>query len=237
MGLTKEEIGVVMDVALKCVVRTKNKTWHPKPNNIFSFGNKKLPKHTAVFSLLPVVSCPFATDECKKFCYDINTVNRFGPTRVSRKFKTEMAFYHLPILKKMIAGSIQEFKKVKKVRIHEGGDFFNQKYFNMWSELAGEYQNTLFYAYTRNYTIDTSRPDNFVLLLSDDTGKLKDYYSKFDGVSTVFSMDQAIPEDYFKCKMDCRICEACMKQGSFNKIAIPVHGQTRNQYKGAFNVK
>lgn len=57
-------------------------------------------------------------------------------------------------------------------RIHVAGDFFNQRYFDAWLQVAKNHPNRLFYAYTKNiqvwinrYAI-VSRLENFVLTAS-----------------------------------------------------------------------
>ena len=61
-------------------------------------------------------------------------------------------------------------KDCKSVRIHSSGDFFNQKYFDMWVEIAKENPNGEFWAYTKSLKYWVNRindiPDNFVLTAS-----------------------------------------------------------------------
>lgn len=61
-------------------------------------------------------------------------------------------------------------KDCKAVRIHASGDFYNQKYFDMWVEIANENPNVEFWAYTKslNYWIKRINeiPNNLVLTAS-----------------------------------------------------------------------
>lgn len=41
-------------------------------------------------------------------------------------------------------------KDAKAIRIHASGDFFNQKYFDMWIEIANENPDVEFWAYTKS---------------------------------------------------------------------------------------
>ena len=51
------------------------------------------------------------------------------------------------------------------VRVHVGGDFFSLDYFNAWMDVARNFQDRLFYAYTKSlpYWIKSDIPDNFKL--------------------------------------------------------------------------
>ena len=61
-------------------------------------------------------------------------------------------------------------KDCKNIRIHASGDFFNQKYFDMWVELAIKNPAINFWAYTKSIQFWVNRlldiPDNFILIAS-----------------------------------------------------------------------
>jgi len=61
-------------------------------------------------------------------------------------------------------------KGVKAVRIHSSGDFFNQKYFDMWLKLCAENKDIEFWAYTKSLKYWVNRineiPKNLVLTAS-----------------------------------------------------------------------
>ena len=61
-------------------------------------------------------------------------------------------------------------KDCKNVRIHASGDFFNQKYFDMWIELAKNNPSVNFWAYTKSIKFWINRlndiPNNFILTAS-----------------------------------------------------------------------
>jgi hypothetical protein len=56
------------------------------------------------------------------------------------------------------------------IRVHVGGDFFNQRYFDAWMQVARLNQNVTFYAYTKSLPYWVARhgeiPSNFVLTAS-----------------------------------------------------------------------
>ena len=54
-------------------------------------------------------------------------------------------------MRELISKSIQTLpRNVNLIRIHVGGDFFNQAYFDAWVSVASEYQDITFYAYTKS---------------------------------------------------------------------------------------
>jgi len=61
-------------------------------------------------------------------------------------------------------------KDCKSIRIHSSGDFFNQKYFDMWLKLAEENPNVEIWAYTKSIKYWVNRindiPKNLVLTAS-----------------------------------------------------------------------
>jgi hypothetical protein len=68
----------------------------------------------------------------------------------------------------LICGSLPEFFNV--CRVHIGGDFFNQAYFDAWIEVAKRNPARLFYAYTKSVNLWVARkndiPANLVLTAS-----------------------------------------------------------------------
>lgn len=61
-------------------------------------------------------------------------------------------------------------KDCNSVRIHASGDFFNQKYFDLWLEVAKENPNVEFWAYTKSLKYWIKRldkiPENLTLTAS-----------------------------------------------------------------------
>lgn len=61
------------------------------------------------------------------------------------------------------AEMVGEYPKI--LRIHVGGDFFNQQYYNAWCELAKALPQTLFYAYTKSvpFVLKNPPPENLII--------------------------------------------------------------------------
>ena len=61
------------------------------------------------------------------------------------------------------------------IRIHDSGDFFSQDYLNLWTSIAGANPEILFYAYTKEVAMVSTRllPRNFRIIYS--MGGLQDH--------------------------------------------------------------
>ena len=74
-------------------------------------------------------------------------------------------------------------KNCKAVRIHASGDFFSQKYFDLWLQTAINNPNVEFWAYKKSLNYWVNRldkiPDNFVLTASRG-GKFDDLIEKYN---------------------------------------------------------
>jgi hypothetical protein len=73
--------------------------------------------------------------------------------------------------------------KCKSIRIHSSGDFFNQKYFDLWLEIARENPEIEMWAYTKslNYWVNRINeiPKNLILTASYG-GKLDNLINEFN---------------------------------------------------------
>lgn len=134
----------------------------------FSVGNSKLGKHIHTISLLSGWSCPFAHDCLSKAIVDKKTGKKKIQDGKHTKFRcfsaSQEALYkntynqrkhNFDLLKKekkdgmikLIKNSLPKNSTV--IRIHVGGDFFNQDYFDAWLQVAKDNPKRLFYAYTK----------------------------------------------------------------------------------------
>jgi hypothetical protein len=181
----------------------------------FSKGNAKLGTHIQTISLLSGWSCPFAHDCLSKAVLDETTNKRTIVDGKHTQFRcfsaSQEALYtdtynqrkhNFDLVKKKDTHEIVDLIKVsipkntKYIRIHVGGDFFNQKYFDAWLEVAKSTPEILFYAYTKALPFWIARlneiPENFKLNASRG-GKndelIKEYNLKEAVV--VFSEEQA----------------------------------------------
>jgi hypothetical protein len=120
------------------------------------------------FDLLSGWSCPYAQD-CLSKVYNLDGKRtlRDGPLTQFRCFSAsqEVVYTNVYNLRKAnydtlramshdadMYNAIKEVmpKNAGVIRIHVGGDFFNEKYMLAWLRMAWAYPNVLFYAYTKS---------------------------------------------------------------------------------------
>lgn len=141
----------------------------------FHQGNAKLPPWITTFSLPAGHSCPFAQD-CRSSadrdsgrikdgphtafrCYKASEESRFPSSRrnswhnyeLLRNCKSTKSMSDL-ILNSLLPGA-------PAVRIHTGGDFYSQSYFDAWLSVARERRDTVFYFYTKSLRFWVERLD------------------------------------------------------------------------------
>lgn len=162
----------------------------------FTRGNAKLDKlerkikgQVFTFSLLSGHTCPYAKlchsraielDNGKlkvqdgphtQFrCFSASQEAFYRNVYNSRKANTDMVKSAIVdgTLESLLVKSIPD--KAKAIRVHVGGDFFVQSYFDAWLETARKFPDKVFYAYTKAIPFWIKRlgliPDNFILTAS-----------------------------------------------------------------------
>ena len=137
-------------------------------------GNAKL-KDTYIFNLPAGYTCPCAKECLSKAdrvtgkitdgahtlfrCFSASTESLRENARKMR-WANFAALHHKTTLEMADLLSSALPKKAKRVRIHEGGDFFSQAYFDAWLEVARRNPHVLFYAYTKSIPFWLARLDN-----------------------------------------------------------------------------
>ena len=170
---------------------------------VFSYENAKL-KGTYTFSLPSGYSCPAA---CKCLAKADRLTGRLtnGPEQVYRCFSAsqetvypvvrDIRWHNFDLLKEadnvesmvnLILESLPANAQV--IRIHVGGDFFSQAYFDAWLKVAILRPEVIFYAYTKSVpfwvTRQTEIPANFKLNAS--MGGRYDNLAEANGLKSVF---------------------------------------------------
>lgn len=137
-----------------------------KPLLKFSLGgNAKLSKETVTFSLPSGYTCPGAKDCLAKADMETGKIID-GPNQKYRCFSAvsetrpavrAQRWHNLVLLrqaktkeaiKELIIASFPRGAKI--LRLHVGGDFFSQAYFDAWTEVAARFYNCVIYAYTKS---------------------------------------------------------------------------------------
>lgn len=146
----------------------------------FSYGNKKLSRGEAIFSLPAGHSCPFAKD-CKSFADRHTGKITDGPHTIYRCYAASLevrpavrnAYWrNFDLLRgknkeQLVNQLLVDLPDALRYRIHSSGDFFSQDYFDAWVEVARKFPERTFYAYTKAIPFWVKRldslPKNFIL--------------------------------------------------------------------------
>lgn len=135
-------------------------------------GNKKV-GDVFTFSLPSLVTCPGASPWCLKHCY----AYRYEKLRPAclRAYDRNLALAQ--DTEKFVETMIGVLPRILPcMRIHVSGDFFNVEYINAWIRISSAFPQTIFWTYTRSWTVPElldplnrlqSLP-NFQLLASTD---------------------------------------------------------------------
>ena len=189
----------------------------------FTKKNTKLDKLAALtgkkvfaFSLLSGWSCPFAK-ECHskvikvdgkskikdgkhtKFrCFSASGEALYPNVYVSRKrnMDTIKACTSKKQIVKLLQEALPKQAQDNIVRIHVGGDFYNQRYFDAWLQVCRDNPDVIFYGYTKALPFWIKRlddmPDNLAMTASFG-GSRDDLISKYGlrFAKVVFSTEEA----------------------------------------------
>ena len=162
----------------------------------FSIGNAKLKKDTLIFSLPAGRTCPGAS-LCHSFvsinkdnkrviqdgintqfrCYAASQEVMYTALYKKRKYNLDLLIDSLNFKKHtfnsidLINKSLSKYltKSIKKVRIHDSGDFFSGEYLRSWLAVARLNPDIKFYCYSKSLNLfgsNVSIPDNFYLTAS-----------------------------------------------------------------------
>jgi hypothetical protein len=190
------------------------------------------------FSLPSGHSCPFALDclskadkvtgkitDGRETLYRCFSATTEAYSRVTR----DQRWHNFDILRHLdfdgMVQALQESLPIKCdiVRVHVGGDFFNQRYFDAWLEVARLRPSTTFYAYTKSLPYWVARlgniPSNFVLTASRG-GRMDNLIDELSlkVAEVVFSLDEA---DEKALPIDHNEYHAINNAGNF---ALLIHG-------------
>lgn len=151
-----------------------------KEDNLLKFraGNAKLDKSIYTFSLPSGYTCPGAKDCLARADVETGKITDgphqkyrcFSATDESRPSVRKARWHNFYLLTAckgvgdmvdLIERSLPE--TVETVRIHVGGDFFSQSYFDAWLTVARNRPNTIFYAYTKSTPFVQARIDEIAL--------------------------------------------------------------------------
>lgn len=122
---------------------------------LFRKGNTKLGKNVWVWSLPAVKTCPGSSVACRSVCYALD--NWFQMPSHLKLYENNR---RLTKRKSFVQLAVEEIhkRKIRLLRIHVAGDFYDAEYVDKWREIAKRCPQTQFYAYTRSWTLAEIRP-------------------------------------------------------------------------------
>ena len=183
-------------------------------------GNKKT-GNIPTFSLPAISTCPGKTPLCTRICYAKRTERRFLRVYLTRVWNFSQVIANHNWWQAIIYWIRERQAKGKPVnyfRIHEGGDFFNQRYLDQWKEIARACPETRFLAFTKSFHLDYSdKPDNLIIYWSVMEDTPKERIPREGLYAYVGHADK----EAFPCKWKCDECLYCF-YGKGN-IVFPRH--------------
>ena len=199
--------------------------------------NKKLVpnKETAfiIWNLPAVITCPYRTKECEKFCYAKKAEKAYPtvlPSRERNLAESKKAEFAVNMTETILQIAKGTKKKNIIVRIHESGDFYNQSYVNAWLEIMDNCKadrRIKFIAYTKSFKFfdGVKLPKNFSLRASiwSDTKPEQLEIVKRNNWNIYTAVESFKVGDSFtrcKCK-DCATCGKCWK--NYKDIRCEIH--------------
>jgi hypothetical protein len=192
---------------------------------LFAYGNRKLPKHTAIFNMAPAMLCPAdALGMCQladsKKCYAMKPERQYKATLPYRK--RQMEFWLSCTAREFVEKFTEDAcrKRLKNLRFNEAGDFHHQSCVDKAEEIAQLLWNEKgirTYGYTARMDLDYSGCKILVLNGSNEMigNRFKIVYSQGD-------LDLHKKEGGAICIQDCRKCSMCSKKLGL-EIAVLVH--------------
>lgn len=209
---------------------------------LLSESNKKLiPNENTrflIWNLPSKITCPFATEHCRKFCYAVKAEKAYPNCLPSRMQHLELSkrddfvermIYSIESY--LLKPSYQKAKKII-VRIHESGDFYNFAYMNKWYKIAEHFKSDkrfVFMAYTKSVVCvdvlsDTgcTKPKNMVIRFSiwDDTEANYLYLADKHNLPTYSAVTKFTKDIPSQNRCLCADCARCGKCWSKTKTIV-----------------
>lgn len=199
--------------------------------------NKKLVpnKDTAfiIWNLPAKMTCPYATEHCKKACYAVKAETAYPTVKPSRQRNFEIsrqADFVVRMTFTILSIASRTKKKHIIVRIHESGDFYNRVYANAWLQIM---QNCMidsrirFIAYTKSFVYfdGVELPKNFSLRASvwDDTPEWQLEIIKRNHWNIYTAVEKfQVGDNFTRCRCkDCATCQKCWQ--NYADIRCEIH--------------
>lgn len=204
-----------------------------------SDGNKKLVPNDKtgfiVWNLPAIVTCPYATENCKKYCYARKAEKAYPdclPARMDNFKLSRNTESFIEFMTRYIATIATIGKKPEYiVRIHESGDFYNQAYTDAWIAIIENVSRITskvkFIAYTKSFRFFDGKtlPKKLFLRASvwDDT-KTADLETIRRNEWTIYTAVESFQKGDTFARCRCKDCATCGKCWSKRKdIRCEIH--------------
>jgi hypothetical protein len=134
-----------------------------------SDGNMVM-KGVLIWNIPSRTTCPGATPLCKKVCYAVKAERLWKNTLPCRKENLDCTKdkHFVENMRTIIRAELLKSKKpITHFRIHESGDFYNQKYLDDWKAICSYFKDIKFLAFTKSFHLNFNpKPKNLEILLS-----------------------------------------------------------------------
>lgn len=195
--------------------------------------NSKIAKMSGAYTVnwtLPAVrTCPQAST-CKVGCYATQGAYAWTPSQ--RAHKRNFQLSKQDNFAQVISEELSRRKKIKRVRIHDAGDFYNEGYLLKWLYIIRAFPQIEFYAYTKMVALFKSLaqkqclPSNLTTIYS--YGGKQDHLinPSIDRHSAVFSsLEDLLAAGYSDASKDDSVAT-----GVNHKIGLVYHGAKSKQW-------
>lgn len=171
------------------------------------------------------VTCPGA-GKCAAGCYAQQMFYIMG--HVKRAYEARLELSRSPEFVDVISAEIIR-RKVRRLRVHDSGDFYSADYADNWAKIAKAFPLTHFYSYTKNIPLIKCLfwPKNFTFIYSEG-GKFDKYISyENDRHSRVFlNREELLKAGYADASTD-----DSQALGENLKVGLIYHGHANRAFK------
>jgi hypothetical protein len=200
---------------------------------VLSRGNEKIAR-ALIWNLPAGKTCPGATELCSQICYakDAEVLhNNVVPQSRARQWDIAKR----PDFRELMIAKLAR-ARLPRMRIHESGDFYSQKYLDDWVAIILADPDRTFWAYTKSWNLDFTEalklPNLFLRYSVDATTK---HYPK---QVMSYAAVSANREDFFVCPATLVKGHAirCMEHCSFcaeknESLTFRPHGKKASRVK------
>lgn len=237
---------------------------HKRPLLKFGLGNSKLSDTIATFSIPSGFSCPGALECLAKVPRDGGHIVD-GPKQRMRCFSavTELArptarkarWHNFDLLQSVVSAQESPGERVRAlqdllldsmhwirrpahaVRIHVGGDFYSQEYFDAWMQVAVRRPDLHFYAYTKSIPFWIDWAVNRDLPMPDNTTIVASRGGRYDRLIDRHGLRECVvvdhPEEAQALGLEVDHDDSLAQDGGVKKFALVLHGMQPKGTKSA----